>query len=168
MGNGYGAISRRTVVVGALAGVVTAGLSGCGGPQWYPSEISPDEYVLRSAISQKRRMIKRYEASIAAGDGPVGLLERVLGRHREHIDALRGRLPEQPGRSPGGEASPSGPRPAPVGGEPVPIAGLRVAEQSAAASRARQIARLSDSGLAQLIASIGACETGHARLLSET
>ncbi|MFD0774216.1 hypothetical protein ACFQZ2_09795 [Streptomonospora algeriensis] len=167
MGNDDGAVGRRTVVVGALAGIAAAALSGCRGPRWYPSEISPDEYVLRSAITEKRRLIKRYEVSIAAGDGPTELLERLLGHHREHVAALRERLPDRPGRA-HGEKSPSpSPGPAPVGDEPVPVEGLRVAEQSAAASRSRQLARLSDSGLAQLIASIGACETGHARLLSE-
>ncbi|GAA1760893.1 MULTISPECIES: ferritin-like domain-containing protein [Streptomonospora] len=169
MGNDYGAVSRRTVVAGALAGIAAAALSGCQGPRWYPSEISPDEYVLRAVITEKRRLIARYEAGVSAGDGPVDLLERVLGHHRDHLAALRERLPERPGREPEApetEKSP-GPGPAPVGDEPVPVSGLRVAEQSAAASRARQLARLSDSGLAQLVASIGACETGHARLLSE-
>ncbi|MUL42099.1 hypothetical protein FZ103_13080 [Streptomonospora sp. PA3] len=147
--------------------MAAAALSGCRGPRWYPSEISPDEYVLRSAITEKERMIARYEASIAAGEGPIGLLERLLGHHRDHVAALRERLPERPGREPEASPSPSGPSPAPVGDDPVPAADLQVAEQSAAASRARQLARLSDSGLAQLIASIGACETGHARLLAE-
>lgn len=170
MGNDDGAVNRRTVVVGALAGITAAALSGCQGPRWYPSEISPDEYVLRSAITEKRRLIKRYEASIAAGDGPADLLKRLVGHHREHVAALRKRLPEQPGRPRGEESGEGSPRPgpAPVGDGPVPVEDLRVAEQSAAASRARQLTRLSDTGLAQLVAAIGACETGHARLLSES
>ncbi|QBI55581.1 ferritin-like domain-containing protein [Streptomonospora litoralis] len=169
MGNDYGAVSRRTVVVGALAGMAAAALSGCQGPRWYPSEISPDEYVLRAVITEKERMIARYEASTAAGQGPADLLERLAGHHREHAAALRERLPERPGRpTPEAEASPSGPSPAPVGEDPVPVSGLEVAEESAAASRSRQLARLTDSGLAQLLAAIGACEAGHARLLSET
>ncbi|MDT0301461.1 hypothetical protein [Streptomonospora wellingtoniae] len=172
MGNDYGAIRRRTVVAGALAGIAAAALSGCQGPRWYPSEISPDEYVLRAVITEKRRLIARYEAGVSSGMGPVDLLERVLKHHRDHLAALRERLPERPAGEPEAaaeaEESPDpGPSPAPVGDEPVPVSGLRVAEQSAAASRARQLARLSDSGLAQLVASIGACETGHARLLSE-
>jgi len=168
VGNDYGALSRRTVVVGALAGVAAAALSGCQGPRWYPSEISPDEYVLRSAITGKERMIARYEATLADWDGPADLLERLVGHHREHVAALRKRLPERPGRQPEGGPDPtSAPSPAPVPDEPVTVAGLEVAEDSAAASRSRQLARLSDPGLAQLIASIGACEAGHARLLSE-
>ncbi|GAA4916387.1 ferritin-like domain-containing protein [Streptomonospora salina] len=167
MANDDGAISRRTAVAGALAGIAAAALSGCRGPRWYPSEISPDEYVLRSAITEKRRLIQRYEASIAAGDGPAELLERVAGHHREHLAALRERLPEKPGRPRDADEESPRPSPEPVGDGPVPVEGLQVAEQSAAAARSRQLARLSDSGLAQLVASIGACETGHARLLAE-
>ncbi|MFC3999427.1 hypothetical protein ACFOVU_26180 [Nocardiopsis sediminis] len=166
MGHDHGAVSRRTVVVGVIAGLAAAGLSGCQGA-WYPSEISPDEYVLRGVITDKTRMIARYEATIAAGEGPVGLLERLLADHRAHLDALRGRMPDHGGQEPEEPEYSPGPSPEPVPDEPVSVAGLRVAEQSAAGSRILQTARIGESGLAQLIASVGACEAGHVHQLAE-
>ncbi|MDA0567839.1 hypothetical protein LG943_26465 [Streptomonospora sp. S1-112] len=162
-----GAVTRRTVVVGALAGVAATALAGCQGPRWYPSDISPDEYVLRSVITEKERMIARYEATVAAGDGPMDLLERLLDDHRAHVEALRVRLPEEPGRTPEDSAPSPGPSPEPVPETPLGVGELRVAEQSAAESRGRQVERLTDSGLAQLLAAVGACEAGHTRLLAE-
>ncbi|MDA8371727.1 MAG: hypothetical protein M0026_17935 [Nocardiopsaceae bacterium] len=168
MGHDDGAVSRRTFVVGAITGLGAVALSGCQGRGWYPSGISPDEYVLRGVITEKKRMIARYEAAVAAGDGPVELLERLLADHRRHLAALRDRLPDHGGDAPepAAERSPE-PSPAPVSGGEVSVSGLRVAEESAAGSRGPQLSRILDPGLAQLIAAVGACETGHAHLLSE-
>ncbi|ASU86137.1 hypothetical protein CDO52_09635 [Nocardiopsis gilva YIM 90087] len=154
--------------MGAIAGLATIGLSACQGRRWYPSEISPDEYVLRAVITEKERMIARYEATVAAGEGPVDLLRRVLDDHKSHLAALRERLPspDERGGKPEESVSSPSPTPDPVAETAVSVASLRVAESSAAGARGRQSADVSDAGLAQLIASIGACELGHAHLLS--
>ncbi|MBB6172910.1 hypothetical protein HNR23_002970 [Nocardiopsis mwathae] len=169
MGQDDGAVSRRTVVIGAVVGLVGLGLAGCQGPRWYPGEVGPDEYVLRAVITEKERMIARYEAAVSAGSGPADLLQRLLDDHRGHLDALRERLPDSDGEDarPGEPAASPSPAPAPVPREGVAADALRVAEWGAADARVRQAAKVSDSGLAQLIASVGACELGHAHLLAE-
>ncbi|GAA3765067.1 hypothetical protein HDA32_001257 [Spinactinospora alkalitolerans] len=163
-------VSRRTVIAGAIAGLAAVGLSGCQGARWYPSEISPDEYLLRGAIAEKERIVARYRATISAGRGPVELLERLVGDHERHLGALRDRLPEREeeprGGATGAPEAGGAPETAPEPDAPVPVPALRVAEEAAAASRARQMTEVADSGLAQLFASVGACEAGHAHLLS--
>ncbi|MDA2808059.1 ferritin family protein [Nocardiopsis suaedae] len=156
-------VTRRTVLAAAL---MAAAASGCQGAHWYPSEVGPDERVLRGAIADKERLIARYRAALGADEGPADLLEEFLAHHEDHLATLRGRLPdtERPREDP--EASPS-PSPSPVGGEPVDAAGLRTAEEAAARSRARQCGDAGDPALAQLLASIGACEIGHAHKLGE-
>lgn len=90
---GIGCVSRRTVL-GATAAVGAVGLAGCGGTEWYPSDVTPDVYVLRAVVREKERMIARYEAAVAEGTGPVELLERFLEHHLSHLDALLESLPE--------------------------------------------------------------------------
>lgn len=157
-------VTRRTVLAAAFT-VAAAG--GCQGAQWYPSDIGPDERVLRGAIADKERIIARYRAALGADEGPADLLETFLAHHEDHLATLRGRLPdtERPARE-GAHASPS-PSPSPVGAEPVDAAGLRTAEEAAADSRARQCGDVRDPALVQLLASIGACEIGHAHMLGE-
>jgi hypothetical protein len=167
VGHDFGSVSRRTFVAGAAAAFAAAALGGCQGPRWYPSEISPDEYVLRGAIAEKERMIARYEATVAAGEGPSDLLERLLGDHRTHLEALRSRLPDDAGDEPRAAEDSPGPSPEPVPGDPVPTEGLRVAEDGAAGARVRQAGRVADPSLAQLLAAIGASEAGHAHQLAE-
>ncbi|RCV48331.1 hypothetical protein [Marinitenerispora sediminis] len=165
------AVSRRTVVVGAIMGLAAVGLAGCRGAQWYPSDISPDEYVLRGVITQKERLVARYQATIAAGEGPTDLLRTLLADHERHLTALRERLPA--GAEPDGAAapepsgSPADPVPDPVPETALSVAALRVAESTAAGARGRQLGEVSEASLAQLLASVGACEAGHALLLAQ-
>lgn len=171
MSHGYGAVTRRTLIVGAITGIAAAGLGGCRENRWYPSDITPDQHILRGVINEKTRMITRYEDAVSAGKGPVELLERLLDHHRHHLEVLRDRLPEhgdaRQEEAAAPQASPSA-SPDPVPDAPLSAADLRVAEESAASARGRQSSRISESGLAQIIAGIGACETGHAHMLSET
>src|SRR5690606_3737664 len=83
-------------------------------------------------------------------------------RHEQHLAVLQERLPELDASTPAPSASPDT-LPSPDGDRH----GLRVAEEAAAANRLRQLGEVSDPALAQLFASIGACEAGHAHLLSE-
>ncbi|MFC7329529.1 hypothetical protein [Marinactinospora rubrisoli] len=162
------AVSRRTVVVGAIMGLAAAGLTGCRGAQWYPSDITPDEYVLRGAIAQKERVIARYRATIAAGGEPpdlLRLLRTLLANHERHLDALRERLPAD--SAPEDDAATAGPTPDPVPETALSVAALRVAETTAAGARGRQLADVTEASLAQLLASVGACEAGHAQLLAQ-
>lgn len=160
---GIGRVSRRAVL--GVTAALTAGLAaGCGGNEWYPSEMTPDEYVLRALIREKERMVARYEASVAEGSGPQELLERFLEHHLAHLDALAEALPEDAATAPSDEAS--GPRADPVPETALDAAGLRVLEAAATSARLDQAGTVADPGLAQLISAIGACEAGHAHLLA--
>ncbi|GAB3204791.1 hypothetical protein ACQEU5_03215 [Marinactinospora thermotolerans] len=158
-------VGRRTVIAGALAGLAAITLGGCQGARWYPSSVSPDEYLLRRVVSEKETMVARYRAAISAGTGPGGLLERLLADHEEHLAELRSRLPQRSAEE--NEENEVTASSAPVSeDEATDPAVLRVAEEAAAAARARQAAGLADSSLAQLLSSVGACEAGHAHLLA--
>ena len=168
MGQGTGCVSRRTVMGAVIAGATTVGLAGCGGIDWYPSDMSPDEYVLRSLIREKERMVVRYQRALAESDGPVELWERLLENHIAHVDALTDALPEDAEVSAepqedGSVSEPTSEDPTPA--EPLDLAALRALESAAASTRPDRVAAVTDPGLAQLISAIGACEAGHAHLL---
>ncbi|MFD6951545.1 hypothetical protein A6A08_12000 [Nocardiopsis sp. TSRI0078] len=165
---GIGCVSRRTVL-GATAAVGTGILAGCGRTEWYPSDVTPDEYVLRSVVREKERMVARYEAAVAEGAGPQELLERFLEHHLSHLDALLEALPESSSPTPPAEAdaSPSAPEEDPAPDTAPGAAGLGVLEAAATSARLDQAGAVTDPGLSQLISAIGACEAGHAHLLAE-
>lgn len=158
----FDAPNRRTVLGGALAAAAALGVSGCRGSDWYPSELSPDESLLHAVIAEKRRLIAWYTALIddAQVDDPA-LYQGFLVNHERHLAVLRERLPERAAATPAA-APPTAPS-VPEGGP----RGLRMAESAAAANRLRQLGSVTDPALAQLFASIGACESGHAHLLPE-
>ncbi|MEU0490476.1 ferritin-like domain-containing protein [Nocardiopsis sp. NPDC006139] len=157
-------VSRRTVLGAAAAVAGAVGLSGCGGADWYPADVTPDEHVVRSLLWEKELVAARYAAAIETGSGPSDLLERLRAHHLEHVDALTAALPEdsaaEESAAPSGEPTDPAPDTAPD------AEGLRVLEASAAAARIDQAAAVSDPGLAQLISGIGACEAVHAHLLA--
>ncbi|OOC55181.1 MULTISPECIES: ferritin-like domain-containing protein [Nocardiopsis] len=166
---GIGCVSRRTVL-GATAAVGAGVLAGCGGTEWYPSDVTPNEYVLRSVIREKKRMVARYEAAVAEGSGPPELLGRFLEHHLSHLDALLEALPEGSAPTPpveGAGASPSAPEEDPALDAVPGAGGLGVLEAAATSARLDQAGAVTDQGLAQLISAIGACEAGHAHLLAE-
>ncbi|GAA2357020.1 hypothetical protein GCM10010404_07140 [Nonomuraea africana] len=153
-------LSRRAVLAG---GAATAALSGCsagGSEPAAPKAPDPEHVLLRELIVDKQRTIGLYSVLVAAGGEK---LAPFLARHEEHLAALRERLPRddaQTGSSPTPSAAPS-PTPAP---RKVSLTRLRDLERRAAALRPRQLGQASPA-LAQLIASIGACEALHALAL---
>ncbi|GAB2511042.1 ferritin-like domain-containing protein [Nocardiopsis aegyptia] len=168
MSTGHRCVNRRTVLGAAAAGAAAVGLSACGGAEWYPADVTPDEYVVRAVLREKERMVTRYETAIAHGAEPADLLERFLEHHLAHADALADALPDDAGPLP--EPSPEASAPAvegPALDTPLTAAGLLVLESSATAARLDQAGAVTDAGLAQLICGIGACEAGHAHLLDE-
>ncbi|WP_433511233.1 hypothetical protein ACQP2T_46515 [Nonomuraea sp. CA-143628] len=147
-------LSRRAVLAG---GAAAAALSGCDAsdtpqPSPTPSE-DPERVLLRQLIADKEHTIALYSALIAGG---ATKLTPFRDRHQAHLDELRKRLPSGSSSSP----APKTPAPAPK----TSVSRLREAERRSAALRVRQLAGVSPQ-LAQLIASIGACEAAHALAL---
>nr|BFE87747.1 hypothetical protein GCM10020093_103480 [Planobispora longispora] len=123
----------------------------------------PETVLLKQLIEDKERTIARYAAATSSRLAPF------RERHEAHLAELRRRLPADP--APAGSPAPATPAPsAPATPAPEPkvsLRSLRDLERKAAALRARQLADASPP-LAQLIASIGACEAAHAAALSRS
>ncbi|MEV0588167.1 hypothetical protein [Nonomuraea sp. NPDC050310] len=158
-------LSRRAVLAGGallVPGTVTATVAGCSArtPEAEPPPApDPEDVLLGQLISDKQRTIALYTQMVDSGGSA---LRPFLDRHQVHLAELRRRRPlDLPTEAP--TATP--PTPSTPAAEPkVTLTRLRDVERKAAALRLRQLADASPS-LAQLIASIGACEAAHALAL---
>jgi hypothetical protein len=175
--------SRRDLLAGGAACVGLAGCSSGGSPAApSPSPVDPERVLVGELMADKERTIGLYSTLISSG---AARLTPFRGRHEAHLAELRRRFPDvtpsspAPGApeappssggtaspgvtgSPGATASPSATASAGATASPqkVSLTRLRDVERRAAALRPRQLADASPA-LAQLIASIGACETLH-------
>ncbi|GIH91877.1 hypothetical protein ACFFMN_34280 [Planobispora siamensis] len=161
-------LSRRTLLGGGALGVAAAMVAGCSAEQPEPAASAPPDpetVLLRQLIADKEQTIALYASASSSKLVPF------RQRHEAHLAELRRRLPaDGPASSPapsspvpssGGPASSPTPAPEPA----VSVRELRDLERKAAALRSRQVADVSPA-LAQLVASIGACEAAHATALS--
>ncbi|NUT11325.1 MAG: hypothetical protein HOQ38_12700 [Nonomuraea sp.] len=148
-------LSRRAVLAGGAAALTACSASGPSGPAT-PAPDSPQTVLLRQVVADKERTIAAYSAMIAGG---AGVLEPFRAHHQAHVAELRKYLPAPVSPSP--SSSGTSPAPTPSGSPKPSLSRLRDMERKAAAARPRQLAGLSP-GVAQLIASIGACEAVHA------
>ncbi|WP_233617542.1 MULTISPECIES: ferritin-like domain-containing protein [Actinomadura] len=156
-----GGVRRRALLGGALALPLLSGaLTGCAAEAAAPVRGMP---ALVRAIAAEQDLIATYEAARAAVPGLAGEIDPVLARHREHLRVLKAHHVPGSGdrRHEGGRIPPPGARPVPSGRDAA-LAALRRAEGESAAARAADTAD-AEPGLAQLLASIAACEAGHAR-----
>ncbi|MFG2086631.1 MULTISPECIES: ferritin-like domain-containing protein [unclassified Spirillospora] len=159
------AVSRRALLgrgaVLAGSALVLPWAAGCA------AETVPHKDVptLVGAIASEQNLIASYEAARAANASLAGRLDPVLAHHREHLAVLkRHYVPGSGDRAgEGGAIPPPSATPVPAGSEA--LAALRAAEDRAAKAR-RDDAAKADPGLAQLLASIGACEAGHSMSVS--
>ena len=160
--------TRRALLVAAASGSLLAGCKGIAalGPVPPPG---PDVITLEHAIASEELMIARYRAALTAlvrqGRHP-DLVAGLLTEHSRHLAALRSRLVLPP------RLATERPRPSPTP-PPVPAGHAQVLDYLAAAERAaaaRLLGQLQHvpAPLAQLMASIGACEAAHAALLGGT
>lgn len=166
---GVGAPTRRTVLAAALAaglGVMPA-LSACTRersrppepPSPEPPRLDPDGPLKERLAAEKSTLIERYAATVQRHPRLASRLRRLQANHDAHLAALG------PGNTLGGTRSPAAAPPR-VPADPVAaVRSLERAEQAAAARRIDQCVQTVDPQLASLIASIGACEAGHAALL---
>jgi hypothetical protein len=142
-------------------------LGGCGDAERDASAATERAKlaVLVGAIAAEQDLIALYEAARAAHPPLAGRIDPALAHHREHLTVLKRH--HRPGS---GDRADESAIPPPRAGQvparaPAALATLRTAERRAAAARAAEAGR-ADPGLAQLLASIGACEAGHAAALA--
>ena len=125
--------------------------------------------ILRDAIAAKKNLIGLYTAVLAVHPELAGQLDPLLADNTAHLAELRRRLVEpthQSSARPTGAAGSPSPSPSPVSGSPgAALATLRSAERTAAAVHVGQLRTVTPS-LAQLLASIAACEATHAVALA--
>ncbi|MBG0828784.1 hypothetical protein HS041_13505 [Planomonospora sp. ID67723] len=153
-------LSRRALLGGGALGVAAAVTAGCAAGEPEPPAAEPPDpetVLLRQLVEEKERTVALYASATSSRLVPF------RQRHEAHLAELRRRLPPEPSATPSAPASPGAASPSP---EPkVSLRTLRDLERKAAALRSRQLTGASPA-LAQLIASIGACEAAHALALS--
>ncbi|MFI6451046.1 hypothetical protein ACIBF6_05785 [Streptosporangium amethystogenes] len=155
-------VSRRALLRGGALGVAAVAAAGCAAEERVPpvaERPDPETVLLRELIAGKERTVALYASAASARLVPF------RQRHEAHLAELRRRLP------PASASVSATPAPSPSGGASTggraSMRALRDLERRAAALRARQVEGASPP-LAQLIASIGACEAAHALALSRS
>lgn len=162
--------TRRRFLLGAVSVPLVA--YGCRPlvrePVTPPRE-DPDVVIARRVLAAEDSLLAAY---VAAGRGHrrlAGALAPFRARHRAHRAALLGRLPRVPGTTPSFSTSPSGtvsPARTPASSVRRELHRLVRAERAAAAARVDDVLDAGPS-LAELLASIGACEAAHVELLRQ-
>ncbi|AQZ65837.1 unnamed protein product [[Actinomadura] parvosata subsp. kistnae] len=147
-------LSRRALLAGTAAALTGCSASGPPQPPAAPPPDSPEVVLLKGIIAEKERTIALYSALVAGG---AEKLAPFRDRHQAHLAELRKHVPA-------GSPSPSAPSGKPAKAS---LSRLREIERKAAAARPRQLAGVSP-GVAQLVASIGACEAAHAIALPKS
>ncbi len=163
-----GSATRRSVLATSLAAPLLVAV-GCGGPTEAapPTRRPSDVTILREAITAKQNLIGMYSAVLAIHPELGGQLEPLLADNTAHLAELRRRLIEpsrQPQPGPAGHPRQPSPSPPPAG-PGAALAALRSAERAAAATHVAQLRTVTPS-LAQLLASIAACEATHVAALA--
>lgn len=162
--------TRRALLGGSL--LLTAACAPLGRTAFPEGDEDRDLAIVRRAIDNEEALIARYEEATRQHPQLADRLAPIAAHHREHVAALRRRLPPgetAPGASPAGRSPGTPPvwAPAPLSGSPeLALAALEGDEQAAAAARVNQV-RDASAPLAQLLASLGASEASHTVLLAE-
>ncbi|MFI9838655.1 hypothetical protein ACIHFD_16580 [Nonomuraea sp. NPDC051941] len=140
-------LSRRALLAGGAAALTACSATGPPQPSVRASD-SPETTLLKDLIAEKERTIALYSALISSG---AQKLVPFRDRHQAHVNELR-KYVTLASAPPVTSTPTSAPKPS--------LSRLRDLERKAAALRIRQLDRVSP-GVAQLIASIGACEAAH-------
>ncbi|MET7334072.1 hypothetical protein [Nonomuraea sp. NPDC005650] len=144
-------LSRRVVLAGGAAALTACSATGPPQPSVQAPD-SPETTLLKDLIAEKERTIALYSSLISGG---ARKLVPFRDRHQAHVNELRKHVTvaSTPPVTSTPTPTPSAPK--------ASLSRLRDLERRAAALRVRQLDRVSP-GVAQLIASIGACEAAHA------
>ncbi|GAA3704525.1 hypothetical protein GCM10022224_082560 [Nonomuraea antimicrobica] len=149
-------LSRRALLAGGAAALTACSASGPPKPSVPPPD-SPDTVLVKGLIVEKERTIALYSSLISGG---AEKLVPFRNRHQAHLNELRKHVPPAATSAASATASASGSPSPSASARRTTVARLRDLERKAAAQRVRQLDTASP-GLAQLIASIGACEAAH-------
>ncbi|MEV4113926.1 hypothetical protein [Nonomuraea sp. NPDC049695] len=141
-------LSRRVLLAGGAAALTACSTSGPPQPSAKAPD-SPETVLLKGLIAEKERTIALYSSLISGG---AQKLVPFRDRHQAHVNELRKYVTVASSSPPVTPSAAATPKPS--------LSGLRDLERKAAALRVRQLAGVSP-GVAQLIASIGACEAAH-------
>src|SRR5215469_3693311 len=144
-------------------------LSGCKGPAVLnaPPVVSEQTQVLLRAVAAEQNLTWIYAKVMAVYSGLAAELGPLHADHQAHLVQLRAQVIEPPGSPPPGSqptATPTG-GPHVAGPEAAALAQLRAAEQAAVSAQMSRLAA-APASLAQLYASIAACESTHVSVLS--
>ncbi|HEX6447439.1 MAG TPA: hypothetical protein VF053_20250 [Streptosporangiales bacterium] len=175
--------TRRGVLGGVVA--VVAGTAGCRilvPADQKTAAPDPDVVVTMRALAAEQALIDAYTRMAKRHRSLARRLDPFRRRHLAHRDALHARLPVDPsGRVVTPTPAASGPGTATPGASATPFASASASAPArggdslgslVAAERAAATARVTDAldagpTLAEVLASIGACEAAHADLLTE-
>jgi hypothetical protein len=151
-------------VLGGSAAVLVTAATGCTSvSQADAPPPGPEVTLLDGVIKGEAELIALYDAVLAAHQGLAGRLTPLRDHHVQHLEVLKRHY------VPGSTTGTATPAPRPVvtapAGEARALSAIRGAERKAAAARADE-GRRASPGLSQLLASIGACEAGHAQELT--
>jgi hypothetical protein len=139
-------------------------LSACKGPAVLsaPPTVSRGTQVLLHAVTAEQNLLWLYDRAMARYAGLAATLTPVRAEHQAHLTELRARVIEPPGKQVPDTVTA---RPALAGTQAGALAQLRMAEQAAVGTLMGRLNGASPS-LAQLYASIAACEATHASVLA--
>ena len=138
-------------------------LSGCKGPAVLgaPPDVSQQTQVLLRAVTAEQNLIWIYAKVMSVYSRLDGPLAPLRAEHEAHLAQLRARVVEPPGKQvPQTVTS----RPRVAGTESAALAQLRAAERAAVTAQMDRLAA-APASLAQLYASIAACESTHVSVL---
>jgi hypothetical protein len=126
---------------------------------------APDVVTLQAVIAAEENLVSLYRAAVSGDSGTARgrQLASLLGQHQQHLTQLRARLIVPAGTastSPAPSAGPTATAPAKVRPAKVSIAQLRTAERASATNLVKRVAAV-EPALAQLFASIAACDATH-------
>lgn len=141
-----------------------AALSACTGPNPLagPPPLSSEVRALLQAVTAEQNLIWIYKRTMASYSALAPDLGALVAEHQAHLIQLRARIIEPPGKT---IPSAVTRKPAVPGTPATALAQLRSAEQAAATAQLRRLAGASPA-IAQLYASIAACEATHVTALT--
>jgi hypothetical protein len=139
-------------------------LSGCKGPAVLsaPPVVSLQTQVLLRAVTAEQNLIWIYAMVMATYSGLAAELGPLRAEHQAHLAQLRAQVIEPPGKQVPETVTA---RPVLAATSGAALAQLRAAEQAAVSAQMSRLAA-APASLAQLYASIAACEATHVSVLS--